>query len=218
MRTTTNIALYGYWNSVRGGRIAPRRFEIEPSRIADVLSDTFILEFQEPSSFLYRLAGTRLCETTGIELRGTSFLDGWRETDKFALQRHLTSVRKLGAVARVLIEGYAPDERMARFEVLVLPLLHNGDTIERFLGGFVALNPQPWFGTTPINSFRIVETELTYPAEGTDLPEPVLRATPSAMPQPAVLPSIRSARIVRHDRRQFRVYEGGLSQQSDKTS
>ncbi|KUO68803.1 MAG: hypothetical protein APF80_03590 [Alphaproteobacteria bacterium BRH_c36] len=218
MRTATNIALYGYWNSVRAGRIAPRRFEIEPARIADVLSDTFILEFQDPSSFVYRLAGTRICETAGREMRGTSFLEGWRETDKFVLQRHLTSVRKLGAVARFLIDGVSEQNRMARFEVLILPLLHNGESIDRFLGGVVAINPQPWLSATPVESFRIVETELTYPAEGCDVPEPVLRAAPSGLSQPTVFPGLRTARIVRHDRRQFRVYEGGRSQQTDENS
>ncbi|MBU1209765.1 MAG: PAS domain-containing protein [Alphaproteobacteria bacterium] len=218
MRTATNVALYGYWNSVRAGRIAPRRFEIEPARIADVLSDTFILEFHAPSSFVYRLAGTRICETTGREMRGASFLEGWRETDKFVLQRHLTSVRKLGAVARFLIDGVSAQNRMARFEVIILPLLHNGEAIDRFLGAFVALNPQPWLATTPVETFRIVETELTYPAEGCDLPEPVLRAIPSDAPQPAVFPGLRTARIVRQDRRQFRVYEGGRSEQPEENT
>lgn len=218
MRTSSNAILYNYWNSVRGSRLAPRRFEIEPSRIADVLAETLILEFQEPASFIYRLAGTRICEITGREMRGSNFLEGWRDTDRFALQRHLTSVRKLGAVTRVLVEGSAASGQSARFELLVLPLLHNADSIDRFLGGFVPLKAEPWLGETPVVSFRILETELTYPADGFELPEPVLRSTPQANTPPPVLPSVRSARIVRQDRRQFRVYDGGLSQGQDKPS
>ncbi len=203
---------------MRGSRVAPRRFEIEPSRIADVLCETLILEFQEPSSFIYRLAGTRICETTGREMRGSNFLEGWQDTDRFALQRHLTSVRKLGAIARLHVDGISANGGVARFELLILPLLHNCETIDRFLGGMVAIAPQPWLGEVPIEEFRIVETELTYPADGSELPEPVLQSTRHGGAQPPVLPSVRTARIVRQDRRQFRVYEGGLSEGHDKSS
>lgn len=218
MRTTTNATLYAYWNSVRGTRIAPRRFEIEPSRIADILSETIILEFQEPNSFIYRLAGTRICEVTGDEKRGSNFLEGWSEPDRFSLHRHLTSVRKLGALARILVEGSSKNGQAARFEILILPLMHNGDTIDRFLGGFVSINPPSWLGRVPVTSFRIIETELTYPADGHELPKSVPKGSETKLGPPPVLPSVRSARIVRQDKRQFRVYEGGLSQRGEETT
>ncbi|MEO1694679.1 MAG: PAS domain-containing protein, partial [Pseudomonadota bacterium] len=44
MKHSTSHSLYAYWNEVRDGRPAPRRFEIEPSRIAHILSETLILE------------------------------------------------------------------------------------------------------------------------------------------------------------------------------
>ena len=44
MREVITQALYGYWNEIRAGRLAPKRFEIEPSLIAGILPDTFILE------------------------------------------------------------------------------------------------------------------------------------------------------------------------------
>ncbi|MBU2581250.1 MAG: PAS domain-containing protein [Alphaproteobacteria bacterium] len=218
MRTTTNANLYAYWNDVRGTRAAPRRFEIEPSRIADILSDTFILEFQEPSSFIYRLAGTRICDTLGEERRGRNFLDDWQTSDRFSVQRHLTSVRKLGAVATILVDGATQAGRLARFEVLIMPLLHNGETIDRFLGGFVTVNPQSWFGCEPIASFKTIETELTYPSDGLELAEPALRISLTDPAPPPVLPNVRSARIVRQDKRQFRVYEGGLSRRGDEST
>ena len=79
MKQTTLQTLYSYWNEVRAGRIAPRRLEIEPSRIAGILSETFMLERIDASTYQFRLAGTRLCELFGYELRGTNFLDGWSD-------------------------------------------------------------------------------------------------------------------------------------------
>ena len=57
MQQPTSRQLYAYWDRVRNGRIAPRRFEIEPARIAALLRETFIAEgvgllghrFQRPS-------------------------------------------------------------------------------------------------------------------------------------------------------------------------
>ena len=79
MKQKTSQILYAYWNGVRGERMAPRRFEIEPARIATILPETFILERLDTDTFVYRLAGTRMCEQFGCEFRGANFLDGWNE-------------------------------------------------------------------------------------------------------------------------------------------
>ena len=46
MQQPTSSQLYAYWDHVRNGRVAPRRFEIEPSMIAAVLPETFIVDRQ----------------------------------------------------------------------------------------------------------------------------------------------------------------------------
>jgi hypothetical protein len=209
MRTASNSRLFAYWNAVRGNRIAPKRFEIEPSQISEVLSETFILEFVEPSQFCYRLAGTRVGEQFKQELRGTNFVDGWQESDRFGLQRHLMSVRKLGAVVEIVMEGCALDGQRAMFEVLILPLQHNGEGINRFLGAFVAIDPPPWLGEMEVGNFRVLETELTYPAD--DFVGLASHTRDGGLGQPPVLANLRTARVVRNERRQFRVYDGGLS-------
>ena len=90
--------LYGYWNEVRAGRLAPQRLEIEPSSIAGILSETFMLERIDAAAYQFRLAGTRLCELFGSELRGKNFLDGWSDEDRrvarMALVHHLRAGRR----------------------------------------------------------------------------------------------------------------------------
>src|SRR5262245_53611829 len=81
MRQHSTQALLRYWNEVRAGRFAPHRLEIEPSRIAAILSETFLLECVDAATYRYRLAGTRLCAWFGAELRGHDFLEGWRAED-----------------------------------------------------------------------------------------------------------------------------------------
>ncbi len=77
MKHAKTRALYDYWNSIREGRLAPFRSEIEPREIAPLLDSTFILEVQSRDSVRFRLAGTRLCESFGMELRGMSALALW---------------------------------------------------------------------------------------------------------------------------------------------
>ena len=66
MREAISQTLYGYWNDIRAGRLAPKRFEIEPSQIAGMLPDTFILERIDNETSRFRLAGTRICEAFGM--------------------------------------------------------------------------------------------------------------------------------------------------------
>lgn len=219
MRTGSNHALFQYWNAIRGGRPAPRRFEIEPSQIADILPDTFILEVSDPAHFSYRLAGTRVCEIFGQELRGIGFLEGWRETDRFMLNRNLNAVRRSAACAVMEVEGFGSNTDLVRLELVVLPLLHNGSSIERFLGGFVALNARRRQAAGPVADLRIAECDLTYPASERSTAEIAEAGRSQARGlhsvEPPVFRSVRNSKVVRAERRQFRVYEGGLSAPGD---
>jgi hypothetical protein len=73
MQQEATIALFQYWNRLRGGRPVPLRSEIEPADIKRLLADTFILEADGRDEAIFRLAGTRLCAVYGRELKGFAF-------------------------------------------------------------------------------------------------------------------------------------------------
>lgn len=209
MRHKTTQSLYAYWNGVRGERIAPKRFEIEPARIGGTLQDTFILERHDHITYRFRLAGTRICERFGVEFRDRNFLDGWSESDRLTLERHLAAVTQRGCAGLSTVEVSPETGTSAKFELLILPLLHANDTIDRLLGCISALDEPKWLGAERITSKRLLDTEIIWPD-----------GRPHAMVERAnrqspFLPRIRSGRIVRQDRRQFRVYDGGLSKSED---
>ena len=52
MKNRTSQILFAYWNEARQGRVAPRRLDIEPARIAGILSETMILEQTEGNEAL----------------------------------------------------------------------------------------------------------------------------------------------------------------------
>ncbi len=59
-----------YWESLRDGRLVPKRSEIDPRELRSSLNYTFILEADAPDNIRFRLAGSKLCDCMGMEMRG----------------------------------------------------------------------------------------------------------------------------------------------------
>jgi hypothetical protein len=205
MNNKTSQTLFAYWNDVRGKRIAPRRFEIEPARIGAILPETFILEGGEAGIYRFRLAGTRIIETFGSEFRGTNFLDLWSEEDRALLSTQLGTLASQGGVAALTFDAAAPDGRRAVFEAIMLPLVHTANVIDRVVGCISCAAPPDWLGALRLADHRLLSHETIWP-DGR--PHAVLAR--GAMQAP-FLAHTRDARLVRHERRQFRVYDGGLT-------
>lgn len=209
MREVISQTLYGYWNEIRAGRIAPKRFEVEPAQIAGLLPDTFILERVDPQTTRFRLAGTRICEAFGAEFRGYNLLDLVGPEDRTTLERQMSVIACQGAVGVFTFRSETLEGNAITWEMLVLPLVHLNDDIDRFLGS-VALREHPgWLGFAPLTHHRLIENELIWP-DGR--PHVLIDA---ARRQAPFMAHTREARIVRANRRQFRVYTGGLSTDKD---
>lgn len=210
MKEPVSQQLYAYWNSVRGNRMAPKRFEIEPSCIAAILPDTFILEVIDSETARFRLAGTRICQAFAAEFRGVNFYELFPVIDRTELKAKVHAIATQGAVGVFTIEGSTADGKTAQFEILLTPLIHTRDQADRFLGAMTPLKRPDWLGHEPLTEKRLKHVELIWP-EGRPhgLVEAMNRQSPFQ-------PHIRNARIVRVDRRQFRVYDGGLHKSNDE--
>lgn len=215
MRHSTSRNLYRYWNEVRGDRIAPRRFEIEPSRISHLLPETFILEAVDERNVRYRLAGTRLTEQFGQEFRGANFFHHWIGLERGTVMSKLSEVVASGSVAVIATEASCSRGRKAIFEFVVMPLVHTQGSIDRLLGAGSCINPPDWLGQEPLVRQRLIDVRILTPERplSAQLPE---FSPPEEEPAP-FLSHVRTARIVRQDRRQFRVYDGGLLTRGTET-
>ncbi len=192
MQQPTSKQLYAYWDGLRNGRIAPRRFEIEPTRIANVLHETFIAECTGLPELRFRLAGTKICRQFGRELRGVDFLELWPPGDRDALASLVRNVQTDGATGHGIFHASTRTHRRASFEFIVMPLFHTGQTINRLLGAITAIEPPFWLGTEPLASFEISELHLHWP-DGA----------------PAFMTN-GGAEVIRLARQRFRIVEGGL--------
>jgi hypothetical protein len=192
MQQPTSRQLYAYWDRVRNGRLAPRRFEIEPSKIAALLPETFIAEGAGLLGYRFRLAGTRICEQFGRELRGADLLSLWEDADREAVSSLLRNVFADAAVGYGRFRAYTNSNRQASFELLLLPLIHTGESINRILGAITAIEPPFWLGAEPLLRQEIVELNLHWPD-----------GSPAFVMQ-------GGAEVISLARRRFRVLPGGL--------
>lgn len=209
MKEAVSRQLYSYWNAMRGERLAPKRFEIEPSQIAKILPDTFILERINPETARFRLAGTRICEAFAAEFRGMNIFDLFCLEDKITLQREFSVIARQGAVGVFEIEGGTESARKVRFEIVVTPLMHTREVVDRYLGSITSIDPPAWLGSELISERRLIGHDLIWPdGRPHTLTDAKARQSP-------FMPSMHNARLVRVDRRQFRVYDGGLSDGCD---
>ncbi len=206
MQNSTSTRLFAYWNDIRGPRMAPHRFEVEPARIADILAQTFILEHDDENKFRFRLAGTQVCDHFGREFRGHDILNMWAGEDRINFERILRGSSLEGAVSVVAFEAQTADGRTASFEMLILPLVHSGNAITRLLGCISADdNPPAWLGTQPVATQRVKRISMIWP-DGR--PHAILQKSDKQLPFSQV-PGHK--RVVSIDRRNFRVYDGGRS-------
>ena len=205
MQQHTSQILYAYWNEVRGERVAPRRFDIEPAQLGGVLAETFILECDDTKKATFRLAGTRVCDTFGREFRGAAFLDLFALEDQSSLVLAFDDVRTHGAVLVLDAEARAPGHASVRFEILLMPLVHTGTSISRLLGSITAIDPPVWLGSEPLPPLDVLRKQMVWPDGRPHVIAEKFRS------QPALIPELAGARLVRVNRRSFRVLDGGLA-------
>jgi hypothetical protein len=204
MKQRTLQILYAYWDGLRAGRIAPLRLELDPSRIGSILPEILLLERVAADTYCYRLAGTRLCEIFGSELRGSNLLDGWTAADRSELERALALTCEQGAATHLTMEASAGSTRRVQLEALYLPLMHANNVIERVVGALSAITSPHWLGHDRLTDKRLLAHDLIWP-DGR--PQRALSA--SAQPHASMPPAPPAAGFARGDRPTFRVLDGG---------
>lgn len=202
MRHKNSKAIFTYWNNLRGNRSAPDRREIEPSDIREILGDTFILEMDKTyRTASFRLAGTRLCNSYGRELKGLGFLAIWDEVDNLGIYNALRTVHEESRPCAISCIAQSEGDRFSEFEFLLLPLQNGDSSAKRILGTASPLSETQWMGADPLIGNRMksiryldVETAGKAPALFASIPESTSQGEDEG-------------RQIAH----LRVFDGGLS-------
>jgi hypothetical protein len=141
--------LYEYWNGRRGEEAMPERGDIDPGAIRRILADSFVLAAEPGKNPRFRVAGTKICELFGRELRGEDFVALWGQEAAPQIRDFVALVagEGIGILAGVTME--AGDGLACPLELLVLPLSHHGKGGQRMLGSLVPLEQPFWRATRP---------------------------------------------------------------------
>jgi hypothetical protein len=146
----------------------PERGDIDPAAIRRILADSFVLAVEPRQNPRFRVAGTKLCEVFGRELRGEDFISLWGQEAAQQIRDFVALVagEGIGILAGATME--AGDGLECPFELLILPLSHEGKGGQRMLGSLVPLEQPFWLGTRPAQRFDLGVVKFV----GADLYEP----------------------------------------------
>lgn len=192
MSKTALDHLRNYWETLRAGRVAPYRAELDPRKFEDVLEHMFILEQLAPGQVRVRLAGMALCEMMGMEVRGMPPEAFIAAADRASFGSRLADVLGKPSVTELDLATEDSFGRPIKAQMLLLPLRSDFGEVTRILGCIVAertnMRAPVNFAITAIRAQSIEVTEADTPAtahpgfaeeaagfQGKD-PEPELRA------------------------------------------
>ncbi len=140
--------LGAYWDRLRGDRPLPRRAELEPWRVPDLLPSLWIWRVQrQPAAFHLRLAGERINRLVGYWRRGSELGEAVPGHAEALIRARFERVAFTPGVLRT--SGYAllgQQHRVrVRAERLILPLGRSLDQVDDLLGitWYEELAPQP---------------------------------------------------------------------------
>lgn len=115
-----------YWENLRQGRLVPKRSEIDPRILHNSLNYTFILEADTPDNIRFRLAGSKLCDCMGMEMRGTPAYSMITMEDRNDFN---TTLQSALIEPTILDFQLSPNTRM-----VILPMADEDTVISRVLG------------------------------------------------------------------------------------
>ena len=154
--------LLRYWESLRAGRLAPARSEIDPRQIKSALKHTFILEFDPIGGIRFRLAGEKICALMGMDLRGMPAYSLIDISDRQEFEHTLHTMTRKPEIVEYRLAGncgeHSPTARM-----LLLPMQDADGNITRVLGGLSVRTPL----FDPPLRFELVEKMRTRIVAGT---------------------------------------------------
>jgi hypothetical protein len=160
MKSMGGLDIYAYWDELRGKKSAPRREDIDPAKLKHHLGDLFILADKGEKVPFFRLAGTRLCDLFGRELRDRPFSELWPAANATFPCRVARGI--LQHQLPVVFDIEAEDDYGAAplaFEMLLLPLRSDNDAAPRLLGALLPERPRHEFAA-PINYLLMKSSRL----------------------------------------------------------
>jgi hypothetical protein len=121
MKHPSSREFFAYWDAKRGNARAPDRSEIEPGAVRELLGDIFVLSYDTPKGYPFRVAGTRVCALLGCDLKARSFSALFAADDRREIDQIIAVVAEEMLAAVAGITATAQDGSPVHLELLLLP-------------------------------------------------------------------------------------------------
>lgn len=129
-----------YWRTLHDAEPIPRRSQIDPRALENILPHVFILERIAPGIARVRIAGQALTVLTGMEVRGMPLSALFTAAARPRLGAALETVFDRPAAAELTLSNAASPKEC---RILLLPLRGETGQTDRALGVLVAENGHP---------------------------------------------------------------------------
>ena len=131
-----------YWSSLRNGVDIPRRSDIDPRGIENLLEYAFIIERVAPGVARFRLAGQHLSALMGMDVRGMPLTAFFTPQARAHVGAMLENMFEKPAVVELEMKGEARRRRPSyEAKMLLLPLRSDTGEVTRALGVLVSDGP-----------------------------------------------------------------------------
>jgi len=125
--------LYTYWRSKCRGRRMPSRADIDPTEMGFILGWMNLIDvLHDPFRFRFRLQGTMLAASSGVEMTGR-FLEEHPHPDHRAFLRRIWELTVERREPTLLRHERKITNRSRIYESLRLPLSSDGDAIDMLM-------------------------------------------------------------------------------------
>ncbi|OWV96041.1 PAS domain-containing protein [Rhizobium sp. R693] len=161
MRVKTTIDLFEYWNRIRGHDVAPLRSQVEPTDLRQILSSVFLLETNETGRVAFRLAGTRICDLFGRDLRGAPFSELWAHGSD-DIEHTAAGVMAHAIPALLNATGFTAAGHSACFEIVLLPLRSEDSKCDKLLGAIAPAVAVSWLEVVPLQFLAFDRSRLLH--------------------------------------------------------
>ena len=131
-----------YWSALRDGAALPRRSQIDPRGLENLLEYAFILERIAPGIARFRLAGQHLNDLVGMEVRGMPLTTFFTPDARTRMSTVLEHMFDAPAIAELTLNREArPRRAPSEARMILLPLENDLGEVNRALGVMMADGP-----------------------------------------------------------------------------
>jgi len=123
-----------YWNTLKDPQALPPRHAIDPGEIAKSLPNAFILERVSDQNTRFRVAGSKVSDVLGMDLRGMPITSLIAPDDRTLFSEIVEDMFRMPASARLHLHWSKAETSAPIGQLLILPLTDQNGKCARAIG------------------------------------------------------------------------------------